>query len=123
MSFEEEVAWVEMHNAGREAAIDEAAERCGLQLSPLERSAVGLFVGSMADIVAEHLPEADTDLSLLTDMAGFAIGNPLWLKLLTGMSAELYVADHEIANGFVGRAVDEAVEVLRPYWESKLADV
>lgn len=123
MSFEEEVAWVEMYNAGREAAIDEAADRCGLQLSPLERSAVGLFVGSMAEIVAEHLPEADTNLSLLADLAGFAIGNPLWLKLLTGMSAEVYVADHEIANGFVGRAVDDAVEALRPYWESKLADV
>ncbi|HET7845890.1 MAG TPA: hypothetical protein VFL72_00235 [Acidimicrobiia bacterium] len=123
MSFEEEVAWVEMHNAGREAAIDEAAERCGVQLSPLERSAVGLFVGSMADVVAEHLPEADTNLSLLADLAGFAIGNPLWLKLLTGMSAELYVADHEIANGLVGRAVEEAVEALRPYWESKLAGV
>ena len=86
-------------------------------------AAVGLFVGSMADIVAEHLPEADTNLSLLADLAGFAIGNPLWLKLLTGMSAELYVADHEIANGLVGSAIDEAVEALRPYWESKLADV
>jgi hypothetical protein len=123
MNFEEEVAWVEMHNAGREAAIDEAAERRGVQLSPLERSAVGLFVGTIADIVAEHLPEADTDLSLLADLAGYAIGNPLWLKLLTGMSAELYVADHEIADGLVGQAVDEAVEVLRPYWESKLTDV
>jgi len=112
-----------MHNAGREAAIDQAAENCGVTLSPLERSAVGLFVGSMADVVAEHLPEADTNLSLLADLAGFAIGNPLWLKLLTGMSAELFVAEHEIGNGLVGRAVDEAVEVLRPYWESKLADV
>jgi len=123
MTFEEQVAWVEMHNAGREAAIDQAAENCGVTLSPLERSAVGLFVGSMADVVAEHLPEADTNLSLLADLAGFAIGNPLWLKLLTGVSAELYVAEHEIGNGLVGRAVDEAVEVLRPYWESKLADV
>jgi hypothetical protein len=123
MNFEEEIAWVEMHNAGREAAIDEAAERRGVQLSPLERSAVGLFVGTIADIVAEHLPEADTDLSLLADLAGYAIGNPLWLKLLTGMSAELYVADHEIVDGLVGQAVDEAVAVLRPYWESKLTDV
>jgi hypothetical protein len=122
MSFEEEVAWVEMYNAGREAAIDEAAERCGVQLSALERSAVGFFVGSMADVMSEHLPEADTNLSLLADLAGFVIGNPLWLKLLTGMSAELYVADHEIADGLVGRAVDEVVETLRPYWESKLAD-
>lgn len=122
MGLEEEIAWVEMYNSGREAAIDEAADRSGIYLSALERSAVGLFVGSMADIVAEHLPDADTNLALLADLAGFAVGNPLWLKLLTGMSAELYVADREIPDGFVGRAVDQAVETLRPYWEAKLSD-
>jgi hypothetical protein len=122
MNFEEELAWVEMYNAGREAAIDEAAERTGVDLSALERSAVGLFVGSTADIVAEHVPGADTNLALLRDLAGLVLGNPLMLKLLVGMSAEMSVADCDIPDGLVGRAVDQAVETLRPYWEGRLTD-
>ncbi|MFP3881719.1 MAG: hypothetical protein ACLFWH_05310 [Actinomycetota bacterium] len=78
-------------------------------------------VESIVDLVVEY---ADTGLGtteMAQDVARVLAKNSLLVKVLSAYEAEWRaLQDEPPADGVVGRACDEAIETLRPYWEKHL---